>query len=458
MRWQPENFTTHSLSRSLHGRVICQVIAAAMNSADAENAVRRNLSLDDNNLKIAREIYNLDSYKRIFLLGVGKAALPMAQAVYTLLSHRITAGILLTKDGYVPSEHIPFSPDIQILQAGHPVPDHRNIAAAKELTRLLQSLHKEDLVICLISGGGSSLLIKPANGISLKDLQDTTKLLLNSGASIDEINTLRKHIDDFKGGQLANLCSPAPVICLILSDVVKDRLDMVASGPTIADPTTYQDAWTILKRYHLIDQLPLPVRFHLEKGILGEIPETIKPGDPIFNNVQNYLVGNNTQCIHAAIQEADAIGFHTELLTTSLHGEASQVGKSLADNAKSLLLSSSFSKPFCLVAGGETTVTIHGDGKGGRNQELVLGAVKSIAGDHQIVLISLGTDGGDGITDAAGAIATNETYSLGLSLGLDSSEYLQRNDSYHYFEKLGDLIKTGPTLTNVNDLIFIFGF
>ena len=233
---------------------------------------------------------------------------------------------------------------------------------------------------------------------------------------------------------------------------------MVASGPTIADPTTYQDAWTILKRYHLIDQLPQPVRFHLEKGILGEIPETIKPGDPIFNNVQNYLVGNNTQCIHAAIQEADAIGFHTELLTTSLHGEASQVGKSLADNAKSLLLSSSFSKPFCLVAGGETTVTIHGDGKGGRNQELVLGAVKSIAGDHQIVLISLGTDGGDGITDAAGAIATNETYSLGLSLGLDSSEYLQRNDSYHYFEKLGDLIKTGPTLTNVNDLIFIFGF
>jgi glycerate 2-kinase len=457
MHFQPEHFLTRSLTRVSSGSDICQVIASAMNSADAESAVLRNISFRKDSLIVGSKTYDLSTFKHIYILGVGKAVLPMAYAVYHLLENHITAGVLITKDGYISPASSTFEHEIKILQACHPIPDQRNLTASKELYQFLKHFREEDLVICLISGGGSSLLIKPAVGISLIDLQETTRLLLNSGATINEINTIRKHLDEFKGGNLAKLCSPASVIGLILSDVVGDRLDMVASGPTVADPSTFQDAWSIMAHYQLLDQIPHAVRLQLEKGMRGEVFETVKPGDLILDHTQNYLVGNNTQCIHAALHTANSIGFDTKLITTSLHGEASQVGKSLAETAKSLYLTPSKSKPICMVAGGETTVTIHGDGKGGRNQELVLGAVKSIAGEMPLVFVSLGTDGGDGPTDAAGALATNETYSLGFSMGLDPSEYLQRNDSYHYFEAMGDLIKTGPTLTNVNDLVFIFG-
>jgi glycerate 2-kinase len=458
MQFQPEQFITRSLKKLVFGRDICHVIASAMNSADAESAVKRNIVLNESILYMGSKSYDLNDYKRIYLFGAGKAVLPMAKAVYHLLAQHLTSGVLITKEGYVPPGPSPFEGKIVVHQASHPIPDDRNIAASSQLLPFLQVLQKDDLVVLLISGGGSSLLIKPAQGISLKDLQNTTGLLLESGATIDEMNTVRKHMDDYKGGNLAKLCFPAVVTCLILSDVIGDRLEMVASGPTVPDSSTYQDAWSIIERYGLLEQIPAAVKNHFEKGIQGKIPETIKPGDPILDQVQNYLVGNNTQSVQAAIKAADSLGFHTQLLTTSLHGEASQVGKSLAESAKSLHASCSISLPFCMVAGGETTVTIHGGGKGGRNQELVLGAIKSMAGNEPLVLISLGTDGGDGPTDAAGAIATNETYSLGLSMGLDPSEYLQRNDSYHYFEKLGDLIKTGPTFTNVNDLVFMFGF
>jgi glycerate 2-kinase len=458
MQFLPEQFITRSLKKIVNGRDICQVIAASMNSADAENAVRRSISVKDSLLYVGSKRYDLSDYKHVFLSGAGKAVQPMARAVHQLLAQYLTSGVLITKEGYVPPGPSPFRGKIIIHQASHPIPNESNLAASNQLLPLFQSLQKDDLVIVLISGGGSSLLVKPAPGISLKDLQLTTGLLLDSGASIDEINTIRKHLDDYKGGNLARFCSPASVICLILSDVIGDRLDMVASGPTVADPTTYQDAWSILERFRLLDQIPDAIRLHFRKGIQGEIPETVKPGDPILDRVQNCLIGNNTQSVQAALEAADSLGFHTQLLTTSLHGEASQVGLSLAATAKAVHASPSNSLPFCMVAGGETTVTIRGGGIGGRNQELVLGSVKSMAGNQQLVLISLGTDGGDGPTDAAGAIATNETYSLGLSMGLDPSEYLQRNDSYHYFEKLGDLLKTGPTFTNVNDLVFIFGF
>jgi glycerate 2-kinase len=458
MHFKPELFATQSLRKLEIGHDICRVIASAMNSADAASAVKRHISLEKRLLIVGSKRYDLNHFKRLYILGVGKAVLPMAQVVHHLLAHQITAGILITKVGYVHSEESLFEGKIVVRQANHPIPDDRNLAASNEFLPILQNLRNDDLVICLISGGGSSLLIKPAKGISLKDLQDTTRLLLDSGATIDEMNTIRKHLDDYKGGNLARLCSPASVISLILSDVIGDHLDMVSSGPTVADPSTYQDAWSIIEHYRLQAKIPDAVRFHLEKGIRGELPETVKPGDLILDHVQNCLIGNNAQSVHAAIQEANSIGFHTHLLTTTLYGEASQVGKSLAETAKAMLMSSSIALPFCLVAGGETTVTIHGDGKGGRNQELVLGAVKSISGNIRLVIISLGTDGGDGPTDAAGAIATHETYSLGLSMGLDPSEYLQRNDSYHYFKQLGDLILTGPTFTNVNDLVFIFGF
>jgi glycerate 2-kinase len=458
MRFKPQQFTTKSLRRLPYGEDICQVLAAAMNSADAEGAVRRKVILNVGQLIVEHKTYNLHGYKRIFVLGAGKAVVPMAKAIYDILGKNITSGVAITKDGYIYPTHSRFEKQIEIITARHPIPDHRNLDASNEFIPILQNLRSDDLVICLISGGGSSLLLKPSHGVSLGNYQETTSLLLKSGATIDEMNTIRKHLDDFKGGNLAKQCFPATVICLILSDVVGDHLDMVASGPMVADPSTYQDAWSALERYHLLGKVPLAVRSHLEHGIRGKIPETVKPGDPILDNVQNCLIGNNAQCTHAAMLAAESSDFHTQLLTASLHGEASQAGKSLAEKVKSMLASpTSISRPFCLIAGGETTVTIHGNGIGGRNQELVLGAVKSISGDQPLIFISLATDGGDGPTDAAGAVSTNQTYSLGLSKGLDPSEYLQRNDSYHYFECLGDLIKTGPTLTNVNDLVFIFG-
>jgi hydroxypyruvate reductase len=285
-----------------------------------------------------------------------------------------------------------------------------------------------------------------------------TNLLLHCGATIDEINTIRKHLDELKGGRLAKLLFPASVISLVLSDVVGDKLDMIASGPTVADPTTYEDVWVILKKYQILDQIPTEICSLISNGMIGIIPETLKPDDPILDKIQNIIVGNNTQTALAAIQAAKTIGFTTKLLTTTLYGEASQVGQSLSESAISLLNSHAhLQRPACMIAGGETTVTVRGTGKGGRNQELALGAVINLSRGNQIILVSLATDGGDGRTDAAGAVVTNQTYSLGLAKGLDPREYLDRNDSYHYFEQLGDLIKIGPTLTNVNDLVFIFG-
>jgi hydroxypyruvate reductase len=458
MIFQPEQFTTNSLRMSPRGNDICQVLAAAINSADAGVCIKSKVSLNAGKLIIANTSYDLEEYKRVFAIGAGKAVVPMARALFEILGEHITVGILITKDGYQGKNNTIIKHHGKIIQASHPVPDYRNLDASSQMISIIQGVTSDDLVICLLSGGGSSLMMKPSPGLSLKDIQDTTTLLLNFGAPINEINTIRKHLDELKGGGLAKLLFPATVISLFLSDVIGDSFDMIASGPTVADPTTYRDAWEVLKKYQIFDQTPPQVRAHLSDGMAGHISETFKPGHPVFDKVQNILIGNNTQTALAAIQAAGAVGFATKLLTTSLHGEASQLGETIADNAKSFLDSpSNITRPACLIAGGETTVTIKGTGKGGRNQELALGAVKCLSGADQIVLISLATDGGDGPTDAAGAVVTNQTYSLGIDFGLNPTEYLESNDSYHYFEPLGDLIKTGPTLTNVNDLVFIFG-
>ena len=455
---QPDQLSTNSLRRSPRGNDICQVIAAAINSADAGLAIKTHVSLDADQLNISYTSYDLNEYKRVFIIGAGKAAAPMAKAIYEVVGKRITSGAVITKDGYLGSSSTIHEKQVKIYEAAHPIPDQRNLDASSKVISLIRILKSDDLVICLFSGGGSSLMIMPPQGISLKNIQDTTASLLKCGATIYEINTIRKHLDDLKGGGLAKLLFPASVITFVLSDVVGDSLDMIASGPTVADPTTYEDAWAILNKYQILDQIPSEIRSHISLGMAKIIPETLKPADPILDKVKNIMVGNNTQTALAAIQAAKTIGFNTKLLTTSLHGEASQMGQSLSESALTLLTSPTHMlRPACLIAGGETTVTIKGSGKGGRNQELALGAVKSLSGGDQIILISLATDGGDGPTDAAGAVASNQTYSLGSAMGLYPLDYLDRNDSYHYFEPLGDLIKTGPTLTNVNDLVFIFG-
>ena len=455
---QPDQLSTNSLRRSPWGIDICQVLAAVINSADAGLAINNHVSIDADQLITSNKAYDLNEYKRLLIIGAGKAAVPMAKAIYELVGGHLTSGIVITKDGYLGSSSTTLEKQVKIYEAGHPIPDQRNLDASSQVTSLIRNLNSDDLVICLFSGGGSSLMIMPSQGISLKNIRDTTALLLTCGATIDEINTIRKHLDDLKGGRLAKLLFPASVIAFVLSDVVGDSLDMIASGPTVADPTTYQDAWVILNKYQILDQIPSEIRSHISHGIAGIIPETLKPCDPILDKVQNIIVGNNTQTALAAIQTAKTIGFNTKLMTTSLHGEASHVGQSLAESAISLLTSPTYiRRPACLIAGGETTVTVKGTGIGGRNQELALGAVKNLSGGDQIILVSLATDGGDGPTDAAGAVATNQTYSLASAMGLYPIDYLDRNDSYHYFEPLGDLIKIGPTLTNVNDLVFIFG-
>lgn len=454
---QPDRITSYSLLRSSRGDDIRRVLVSAVNSIDAGGAIKTHVKYKANHLVIDKYDYDLSRYKRIFIIGVGKACIPMAYAISGLLVDRIYKGLLITKDGYLNSEKYPLNPQINVIEANHPIPDNRNLEAASKVITLTKEITCEDLVICLISGGGSSLLMYPYPGVTLQDIQDATNILLACGASITEMNTFRKHSDRFKGGGLLKFLSNVTVISLILSDVMGDYPEVIASGPTVGDPTTYDDVWVIFTKYQILDQLPTNIRSLVSAGIQGTIQETVKPGDPILNHVTNIIVGSNIDAMAGAIDAAREIGFNIIKLPSHLKGEASEMGHLLASEAKSLFsrLSSGIN-PTCLIAGGETTVTIKGTGKGGRNQELALGAVKGLAGDTKIMLISLATDGGDGPTDAAGAVASNETYSRGLALGLDPDDYQKRNDSYNYFEPLGDLIRTGPTLTNVNDLVFIF--
>jgi hydroxypyruvate reductase len=455
---RPEQLRTNSLLKSYRGNDICKIIAAAINAADAGDAVKNHVYCDAHQLIIDHSTYDLNKFRKVFVIGAGKASVPMARAIYELLGNQGTSIVIVTKQGYL-GPNKPFIGDQgKIFEASHPIPDQRNLDASYQLISYIHAIRSDDLVICLFSGGGSSLMIKPSNGISLEHIQEATSILLSCGATIAEINTIRKHLDELKGGGLVKLLYPAQVISLILSDVIGDNLDLIASGPTVADSTTFQDAWAILNKYQIFDRIPPQICAHLLKGMSGKIPETIKPGDPILEKVQNVLVGNNTHSALVAANEAKSIGFNVRVLTTSLQGEASEVGRTISNSAKSVLNSPFFiTRPVCLIAGGETTVTIKGTGKGGRNQELALGAVQELSGANQIILASLATDGEDGPTDAAGAVATNLTYTDGMAIGLNPSEYLEGNDAYHYFEPLGNLIKTGPTLTNVNDLVFIFG-
>ncbi len=457
MNLQPGQLATYSLRQTPRGEDICRILAAAIHSADPGEAIRKTVALDGDLLQIAGHPFHLDELKRIYVIGAGKAAVPMADALAGILGKRISGGLVITKLGHLGQMAALRHNRVSIIEAAHPLPDQTNLEASALLAPLLHHLTSHDLVLCLISGGGSALLMQPSAGISIEDIRLLTQQLLASGAEIGEINSLRKHLDELKGGRLAKRIHPARLVTLILSDVVGDRLDQIASGPTVADPTTYQLAWSILEKYKLIELAPQHILALIQRGISGEMPESVKPGDPALEGVVNVIVGSNTQVVQAAQQAAAQAGFTTHILDRGLHGEAAQAGRDLAERVKATLASGEAgSLPACFIAGGETTVTIHGNGKGGRNQELALGAVEALAGEQPIVLASLATDGQDGPTEAAGAVATHLTYARGLSMGLNPTEYLANNDSYPYFERLGDLLETGPTLTNVNDLVLIF--
>jgi hydroxypyruvate reductase len=372
----------------------------------------------------------------------------MALAVERILGKRITSGLINVKHG-----HLAKLKRIKLNECGHPVPDESGVTGARRIAQIAEQAGEGDLILCLVSGGGSALLPYPADPITLAEKQATTKLLLNCGASIHEINSVRKHISAIKGGQFSRLAAPATVIALMLSDVIGDDLDVIASGPTAADGSTFAGAKAVLDKYGVWAQAPGAVRERIECGIRGLIPETPKPGDPTLSRTQNLIVGSNILAVNAAKSRARELGYRTMVLSTFIEGETKDVARMHAAIAKEVVHSGRPVKaPCCLISGGETTVTIRGNGLGGRNQEFALAAALDLAGMKNVCVLSGGTDGTDGPTDAAGAIADGRTIARACQAGLDAAAFLAENDSYHFFDPLGDLLKTGPTGTNVMDV------
>lgn len=424
------------------------IFSTALKSADPEDAMRRLVHRHGEILDVAGHHYDLSRYRNIFVVGAGKAAARMAQAIEAFLTERITAGAVIVKYGScLPTQKI------EILEAGHPVPDHQGLEATAKVIGLLKRADEHDLIVCLISGGGSALLSCPREGLSLQDTQETTELLLKCGARIQEINAIRKHISQVKGGGLARIAYPATVMTLILSDVIGDSIESIASGPTAPDPSTFADCVEILERYELRNQVPRAVRELLEKGMRGELAETAKQDDPIFAKVIHVVIGNNHMALHAAKEKACELGYHSCILSSCIEGEARDAALFHIAIAKEVLnWGDPIGRPACLISGGETTVTVRGKGLGGRNQEFALAAAIAITGMEAIVVLSAGTDGTDGPTDAAGGLVDGMTVRRARRKGLDPWEHLKRNDSYPLLSATDDLLLTGPTFTNVMDL------
>ncbi|UCD90376.1 MAG: glycerate kinase [Desulfobacterales bacterium] len=420
----------------------------AVAAVEPTAAINRYCKFDGKHYCIGDWVYDIDQYNRLFVVGAGKAAAPMAKALEDHLKHRIFNGIIVVK-----YDHIVDLDRITMIEAGHPLPDANGQSGAHAILNLLMETGKHDLVICLISGGGSALLPLPYQGLTLKDKQQTVKVLLACGATIHEINTVRKHISMIKGGRLARAAYPATLVSLIISDVVGDDLDVIASGPTVPDPSTFSHCMEILHKYSITKKIPKTIRGHIESGILGKIPETPKAQDPAFDNTRNLIIGNNIESIMAAKQKAENLGYNVLVLSSMIEGETQHVARVHSAIAKEVVKTGHpLPPPACILSGGETTVTITGKGLGGRNQEFALATALDIMDVENIVILSGGTDGTDGPTDAAGAFADSLTLRRAEAMGLDLYRFLSNNDSYHFFEKLDDLFIIGPTKTNVMDL------
>ncbi len=432
--------------------IAVNALNAALKAANPKIIIKSKVRVKGNTLKVANLSFNLDEFKRIFVVGGGKACGIMAESLEEVFGDRITEGAINVPYASPPYQMKKVKPQ----RASHPTPDISGVKGVSTMLNLVSHAKENDLIICLLSGGGSSLMPQPLSGISLEDKRRVTDALLKSGATINEINTVRKHISGFKGGWLAKKAYPATVVNLILSDVVGDPLDSIASGPTVPDPTTFQDAVEILKRYKLWSRVTTSVRKVLLSGTKGAIPETPKAGDKAFEKVHNIVIGNTLTATQAAYNSVQKAGLHALLLSARLEGQARDVGTMFASIAKEIVASGNpVPKPASIVAGGETTVTVVGRGKGGRNQEIALGAALKISDMNGIVIASLSTDGVDGPTDAAGAIADGRTVLRAHKLKLNPRKFLSENDSYSFFSKLGDLIFTGPTGTNVCDVAVV---
>lgn len=432
---------------------ILAVLDAALDAVDPYTATLGALQRHGHQLTIHNRTYDLDRYRRVLVIGAGKAGAPMGRAVESVLGDRIAGGLVVVKTG-----HAGPTQTIRVVEAGHPRPDEAGVEAGRGILALAESAGADDLVIALLSGGGSALLVAPAPGLTLADKQGLTDVLLACGATIHEINCLRKHCSAVKGGQLARAVAPATLITLALSDVVGSPLDVIASGPTVPDATTWADAWAIVRRYALENRLPAAVMDRLAAGRAGTLPDTPKPDDPLFAGSQTVIVADNRVAALAAFERAANLGYHPLLLSTFIEGEAAQVAKvAVALGKEAQAFGQPVPLPACIVLGGETTVTLGAQpGRGGRNQELALAAALALQDCPGITVVSLATDGSDGPTDSAGGMADHTTVARGCALGLDAEDALRHHDAYPYLQAVGDLLITGPTQTNVNDLIFVF--
>ncbi len=435
---------------------LLDILQAALKAADPEQAVLGHLSLADGILSADEARYDLRKFKRVIVVGAGKGTAPMAQAVEHILGSRIDSGLVIVKYGHA-------RPLRTIMQreAGHPLPDEAGMKATAEIREMLKAADEDTLVICLFSGGASALLVAPLEGLSLSEKRGTTDAILRAGAGIDELNTVRKHLSALKGGRLAEIASPAPVLTLILSDVIGDRLDVIASGPTVPDSTSFRDALGVIHKYSLEKKIPASALSLLHVGRSGILPETPKDG-AFFEKVRNIIVGNLSQSLEAAKLRATELGYDPEIMTSELQGEAKEAAGSLAAKAKTVRSRlRPGDSPRCLLSGGETTVTVKGTGSGGRNQELALAFALAIDGASGISMLSAGTDGTDGPTDAAGAAVDGQTAAQARAAGLDPAAFLVNNDSYSFFSRLDTRagekhhVKTGPTGTNVMDIQII---
>jgi hydroxypyruvate reductase len=431
---------------------IVRILEAALKAADPVRAVEQNLDCFQKEIRVGSKTYLLYPDSRILAIAIGKASLAMAEAAQNRIGERLAGGVVVCKHNPSGVSQIG---RMHVIQGSHPVPNQSSVEAAERIQTVLRGLTEHDLVLLLISGGGSALVCLPAPGINLQDIQIITSGLLKSGASINELNAVRKHLDLIKGGGLLKMASPAQVAALVISDVVKDPLDVIASGPAVSDPSTFQDAKAILMKYLKKEIIPAAVLERIENGSAGKLPETLKDGDEEAGRVNHTLIASNRASALAALEAAKKAGFDAEVITCELVGEARKTGDELAQLLKNKLAGS---KPYMGITGGESTVKVTGQGLGGRNLEVALGAVRGMSGLKNALLITLATDGEDGPTDAAGAFVTGKSLAQGEALGLQPETFLSSNDSYHYFEAMGGLIRTGPSGTNVNDLNFIFKF
>lgn len=427
-----------------------KLIERSLRSVQAASAVRLAVVMRGNELIIGQRRYDLSQYDRVVAVGAGKATAPMARALERRLGPRLHSGFVVVKYG-----HAVATAKITVEEAGHPIPDHAGQRAAARIQSMVSALTRRDLLIVLLSGGASSLLPAPVQGVTLADKRATTDRLLRCGATIQEINAVRKHLSTIKGGRLAE-STPATVVTLILSDVLGDDLSAIASGPTAPDPTTYHDAVAILRRYRIWRTIPPRVRQHLLQGQRGHVTETPKPRSSIFQRVHHHVIGNNTNAVTALAQAANDAGLKIHVHSTKLKGEARMVGKRFGLIARSIVnRRQPLPPPCCVVAGGETTVTVGGKGKGGRAQEFAVAAAREIAWLQRVWVAAIGTDGTDGPTDVAGAVVDGRTVAQAKRLGINLDHALQHNNTYPPLKRLHCHISTGPTGTNVNDLYLI---